>query len=130
MDGGDRKDGHLIQLAEQVVQEVERIRVGGVQVIDQKEQAGAAGGGLDQDAGQLLVDSAEAERAFGELLSDAGQECPDERHRVEQMRGGACQRPPDLVWCAAEIGRERFFHRQEGFAPRPRHRTEITVIPR
>ena len=42
-----------------------------------KEQAGAASDGLDQDAGQLLVDSPEVAADFGslgDLLTDGAQE--------------------------------------------------------
>ena len=115
LDGGGYQDRDLPQLAEQVIQEVQGVRVSRVQVIDQQEQTCASGGGLDEDAGQFLVDAAEAERTFGELLPDAGQERPDERHRVEQVRRGAGQRPPDLVGSAAEIGSECLLHGQEGF---------------
>ena len=86
-----------------------------MQVIDQEEQARISGGGPDEDARQFLVDPAEAERAFGELFADSSQERPDERDRIEQVRCGTCQRPPDLVRSAAEIGRERFLQRKQGF---------------
>jgi len=86
-----------------------------MQVIDQEEQACVSGAGLDENAGEFFVDPAEAERAFGELFADAGQERPDERDRIEQGRCGTGQRPPDLVRSAAEIRRERFPQRQEGF---------------
>jgi hypothetical protein len=50
LDGGGRQDGYLPQLAEQVIQEIQGVRVGRVQVINQEKQARVAGGGLDEDA--------------------------------------------------------------------------------
>jgi hypothetical protein len=36
-------------LVEQVIQKIQRIRVGRMQVVDQEEQAGVSGGGPDED---------------------------------------------------------------------------------
>jgi hypothetical protein len=50
--------------------------------------------------------------AFRELFADSSEERPDKRYRIEQVRCGTCQRPPDLVGSAAEIGRKRFLQRE------------------
>jgi hypothetical protein len=86
-----------------------------MQVIDQEKQSRVTGGGPDEDTGQFLIDPAETERTLGELLADTGQERADERDRIQQLGCGPGQRPPDLIRSAAEIGRERFLQRQEGF---------------
>jgi hypothetical protein len=62
-----RDDGERRVPAEKIVQEVERVRVGGMQVIDQEEKTGTARDSLDEDAEQFLVDSLEVTAAFHSL---------------------------------------------------------------
>jgi hypothetical protein len=51
LDGGGHQDGYLPQLEEQVIQEVQGVRIGRVQVIDQQKQrlAGPEPAGLGRD---------------------------------------------------------------------------------